>query len=82
MEASLWVDGLAVAVGLVVELVVLAIMAFTAGYLWADAGLVGFYGLLHIFAASMHGLVLSGNLGLLFVAWEVVGLCSFLLIGF
>ncbi|MGB0580240.1 MAG: NADH-quinone oxidoreductase subunit L, partial [Limisphaerales bacterium] len=55
---------------------------FSAGYMEKDENFVKFYCYLSLFAAAMLGLVISNNLLLLFICWELVGLASYLLIGF
>jgi NADH-quinone oxidoreductase subunit L len=52
------------------------------GYMADDENFTRFFCFLSLFAASMLGLVVSNNLLLLFINWELVGLCSYLLIGF
>jgi NADH-quinone oxidoreductase subunit L len=52
------------------------------GYMAEDENFTRFFCFLSLFAASMLGLVISNNLLLLFMCWELVGLCSYLLIGF
>jgi NADH-quinone oxidoreductase subunit L len=58
------------------------IFAFSAGYMASDPNLTRFYCFLSLFSAAMLGLVLANNLLLLFMCWEVMGLASYLLIGF
>ena len=41
-----------------------------------------FFQYLSLFCFSMLGLVIAGNLAMVFMAWELVGICSYLLIGF
>ena len=52
------------------------------GYMHDDENFTRFFCFLSLFAASMLGLVVSNNLLMLFICWELVGLCSYLLIGF
>lgn len=76
-------DGLALFYGLVVSGVGVAVVAYAASYLDGHARDHGpFYAYLLLFMSAMLGTVLSGNLMLLFVCWELTGLVSFLLIGF
>lgn len=65
-----------------VTLVSSLIQIYSTGYMHGDKGYSIFFGYLSFFAASMLGLVLSSNLLQMFVFWELVGLCSYLLIGF
>jgi NADH-quinone oxidoreductase subunit L len=55
---------------------------YSIGYMHGDGGYHRFYAYLSLFTFSMLMLVLSGNFLLLYVFWEAVGLCSYLLIGF
>ncbi|UWG96329.1 NADH-quinone oxidoreductase subunit L [Dehalobacter sp. DCM] len=67
---------------LVVTLVTSLVQIYSLGYMHGDPGFARFYSYLSLFAASMLGLVISPNLLQMFVFWELVGLCSYLLIGF
>src|SRR5260370_33158318 len=55
---------------------------YSIGYMHDDPGYARFFGYLNLFVFSMTMLVLAGNFLLLYVFWEAVGLCSYLLIGF
>src|SRR5579862_4931204 len=58
------------------------IHVYSTGYMGHEGGYYRFFGYLNLFMFSMLTLVLANNLLLLFVGWEGVGLCSYLLIGF
>ena len=58
------------------------IHVYSTGYMDHDNGYYRFFGYLNLFVFFMLMLVLANNYGLLFVGWEGVGLCSYLLIGF
>jgi NADH-quinone oxidoreductase subunit L len=58
------------------------IHVYSVGYMAHDGGYYRFFGYLNLFVFFMLMLVLANNYGLLFVGWEGVGLCSYLLIGF
>jgi len=75
-------DPLSITMSAVVVAVTLAVMVYSLGYMAGDRGYVRYYVLLLFFAFAMLGLVLSSNLLQLLVFWELVGLASFLLIGF
>ncbi len=77
----LW-DPLAALMTLVVTGVGALIHAFAIGYMHGDDRFHRFFTYLNLFAASMLTLVLAGNFAMLFLGWELVGLCSYLLIGF
>lgn len=79
---DLIVDGLSVAVSLLVSLLLLATSRFSINYLHREPGFVRFFLLMLLFAAGMQVLVFAGNLELMFVGWEVVGMTSVLLVGF
>ncbi len=65
-----------------VTLVASLIQIYSIGYMKGDPGFSVFFSYMSLFAASMLLLVISSNLLQMFVAWELVGLCSYLLIGF
>jgi NADH-quinone oxidoreductase subunit L len=67
---------------IVVSVVSLMIQIYSQGYMHGDPGYHRYYAWMSLFTASMLGLVLADNLIFLFVFWELVGLCSYLLIGF
>lgn len=65
-----------------VTLVGLLIFIFSVGYMEHDESFTRFFCFLALFAGAMLGVVIANNLVLLFMCWEVVGLTSYLLIGF
>ncbi len=75
-------DPLSALMALVVTGVGALIHMFAIGYMHGDERFGRFFTYLNLFAASMLTLVLAGNYAMLFVGWELVGLCSYLLIGF
>jgi NADH-quinone oxidoreductase subunit L len=81
-DLTLRLDPLSRLMLLVVTGVASAIHIYSAGYLRGDAGLGRYFAGLSLFMFSMLGIVLSDNLLLLFVFWELVGVSSYLLIGF
>ncbi len=66
----------------VVTLVASLVQIYSIGYMHGDVGFGVFFAYLSLFAATMLGLVVAPNLLQMFVFWELVGLCSYLLIGF
>jgi len=75
-------DPLSCVMVLVVTGVGFLIHVYSIGYMRHEGGYYRFFGYLNLFMFSMLTLVLANNLLLLFVGWEGVGLCSYLLIGF
>ena len=75
-------DGLAAVMTLVVTGVGLLIHIYSLGYMAHDRSYARFFSYLNLFTAAMLVLVLGANLGVMFIGWEGVGLCSYLLIGF
>ncbi|HEY3318181.1 MAG TPA: NADH-quinone oxidoreductase subunit L [Coriobacteriia bacterium] len=75
-------DGLAALMLVVVGVVALMVMLFSVGYMAGDDGYTRYFALLALFTTAMSGLVLSADLVVLLGAWELVGACSYLLIGF
>jgi NADH-quinone oxidoreductase subunit L len=79
---SLLLDPLSVAMLLLVTGVGTLIHLYSIGYMAGDERYSRFFAFLNLFLASMLVLVLGESLPVLFVGWELVGLCSYLLIGF
>ncbi len=75
-------DPLAALMTFVVTGVGSLIHVFAIGYMHGDERFGRFFTYLNLFAASMLTLVLAGNFAMLFLGWELVGLCSYLLISF
>ncbi|HUB09496.1 MAG TPA: NADH-quinone oxidoreductase subunit L [Myxococcales bacterium] len=80
--AGLLVDRLSGLLLLVVTGIGFLIHVYSTGYMADDPGHWRYFAYLNLFVGSMLILVLADNLVLLFVGWEGVGLCSYLLIGF
>ena len=79
---GLWFDGLALVMTGVITGVGFLIHLYATGYMWNEAGYARFFAYMNLFVFSMLLLVLGDNLLLLYLGWEGVGLCSYLLIGF
>ena len=75
-------DELAAVMALVVTGVGLLIHVYSAGYMAEDKGYARYFAFLNLFTFFMLVLVLASDIVLMFVGWEGVGLCSYLLIGF
>ncbi len=82
VQVNLLVDNLSSVMMLVVSGVGSLIHVYSVGYMAHDEDKVRYFSYLNLFTFFMLLLVLSGNLPLMFVGWEGVGLCSYLLIGF
>jgi len=82
IHLGLMVDSLTVVMLIVVTVVSLMVQIYSQGYMHGDPGYHRYFAWMSLFTGSMLGLVLAGNLLQLFVFWEMVGLCSYLLIGF
>src|SRR6186997_1823113 len=76
------VDALTASLLIVVTTIGLLVHVYSIGYMSHDPGYWRFFAYLNLFMFSMLLLVLAGNFMLLFAAWELVGLSSYLLIGF
>src|SRR5512136_790946 len=76
------VDPLSAVMMLVVSFVGFLIHVYSIGYMHGDPGYARFFTYLNLFMTSMLVLVLANNYLLMFLGWEGVGLCSYLLIGF
>ena len=75
-------DGLALTMTGVITGIGFLIHLFAAWYMKGDTGFARFFSYMNLFVASMLLLVLADNLFLLYLGWEGVGICSYLLIGF
>ena len=82
LRMGLALDGLGLAMLLVVTTVSLLVHIYSVGYMHGDPRYPRFFSFLQLFSASMLMLVLADNLLLLYISWELVGLSSYLLIGF
>ncbi|MBO8233051.1 NAD(P)H-quinone oxidoreductase subunit 5 [Prochlorococcus marinus XMU1419] len=65
-----------------VATITLLVMIYSHGYMSHDKGYVRFFTYLALFSSSMMGLIISPNLLEIYVFWELVGMCSYLLVGF
>src|SRR5690348_2650218 len=81
-EIAFYLDSLSLLMTLVVTFVGFLIHFYSAEFMEEDEGYSRFFAYMNLFVASMCILLLGSNLLLLFLGWEGVGLCSYLLIGF
>ncbi|MFC2062577.1 NADH-quinone oxidoreductase subunit L [Chloroflexota bacterium] len=82
ISIGVMMDSLTAVMLIVVTVVSLMVQIYSQGYMHGDPGYHRYYAFMSLFTASMLGLLLSDNLLMMFVFWEMVGLCSYLLIGF
>ena len=81
-EIAFYLDSLSLLMIVVVTFVSFLIHLYSAAFMEEDEGYARFFAYMNLFVASMVVLVLADNLLLLYLGWEGVGLCSYLLIGF
>lgn len=81
IEFGVKLDSLTVIMFFMVTGISTAVHVFSLGYMKSDAGGVRYFAFLSAFSFAMLGLVISSNLLLMFVFWELVGVCSYFLIG-
>ena len=82
LEIGMRLDAISAIMLLVVTIVGLCVQVYSLGYMKKDKRKGWYFAVLSLFTAAMLTLVLAGDFLLLYMAWEVMGLCSFLLIGF
>lgn len=82
LEIGYWIDPLTAFMLVVITTVAAIVMLYTIAYMKYDEGFIRFFSYLSLFTSSMLGLVMSPNLVQLYAFWELVGMCSYLLIGF
>jgi NADH-quinone oxidoreductase subunit L len=82
VDFSLRFDSMSILMLLIVTGVGLAIHLYSVGYMHGDPGFSRYFAFLSLFTFSMLGIVMSGNFFQMFIFWELVGVCSYLLIGF
>ena len=81
-KLGFWIDSLTAMMLMVVTIVSLLVHIFSLGYMKGEENYGRFFGFLSLFSFSMLLLVLTDNLFILYCCWELVGISSFLLIGF
>ena len=82
IEMGILADPLTAVMLMVVTAVSLLIQIYSIGYMQGDPGFARYFAYMSLFTASMLGLILSANIIQLYAFWELVGLSSYLLIGF
>ncbi|MFD5267273.1 NADH-quinone oxidoreductase subunit L [Streptomyces sp. NPDC058335] len=81
VELALHIDGFAALVALVVGLVATCVQVYSTGYLRDDPRYPSYAALVSLFTSAMFLVVYSGDLIVLLVSWEVMGICSYFLVG-
>ncbi|MBQ3310848.1 NADH-quinone oxidoreductase subunit L [bacterium] len=81
-DIGIYIDGLSAWMILLVSIVSLLVQIYSYFYMYSDNSFIRFFIFMNLFNASMFGLILSPNMFQIYVFWELVGLCSYLLIGF
>ena len=81
LEVGQYVDGLTAVMLVVVTAVSLAVHVYSLGYMHGDVRFTWFYTVLSLFTGAMLTVVIANNLVMLLVGWEIMGVCSYLLIG-
>ncbi len=79
---GVYIDNLSVIMFLMVSFIAMLIHIYSMGYMHDDSRYPRFFAYLSLFCFSMLGLVASSNVFMIFIFWELVGVCSYLLIGF
>src|SRR5437868_3679048 len=82
LQLGFVLDPLAAAMLMMITLVGLCIFIFSIGYMAEDKNFTRFFAYLSFFSGAMLGVVIANSLLLLFICWELIGLASYLLIGF
>ena len=82
VSLGFWIDDAAIIMIFVVSLVSLLVHIYSVSYMKGDARYSRYFGYLGLFTFSMNGIVIADNLFMIFIFWELVGLSSYLLIGF
>ncbi|OIN99702.1 MAG: NADH-quinone oxidoreductase subunit L [Elusimicrobia bacterium CG_4_10_14_0_2_um_filter_56_8] len=82
LSLGVYVDGLTLAMLLVVTTVSLLVQIYSTGYMHGDPRFKRYYAYLSIFTGSMLCVTLTSSMLVFFMGWELVGVCSYLLIGF
>jgi NADH-quinone oxidoreductase subunit L len=82
IDMGILIDPISVMMLVVVTLIAFLVNVYSTGYMKGDPGFTKFFAFLSLFSFSMLGLVLATNLFQIYIFWELVGVSSFLLIGF
>ncbi|MFJ2259955.1 NADH-quinone oxidoreductase subunit L [Streptomyces sp. NPDC087844] len=81
IELALYIDGFAALVAVLVGLVATCVQIYSTGYLRHDPRYTSYAALVSLFTSAMLLVVYSGDLMVLLVGWEIMGICSYFLVG-
>ncbi|MGV9453651.1 NADH-quinone oxidoreductase subunit 5 family protein [Streptomyces sp. NPDC003635] len=81
IELALYIDGFAALVAVLVGLVASCVQIYSTGYLRDDPRYASYAALVSLFTSAMLLVVYSGDLMVLLVGWEIMGICSYFLVG-
>ncbi|QFQ99733.1 NADH-quinone oxidoreductase subunit L [Streptomyces phaeolivaceus] len=81
IELALYIDGFAALVAVLVGLVATCVQVYSTGYLRDDPRYPSYAALVSLFTSAMLLVVYSGDLMVLLVGWEIMGICSYFLVG-
>nr|YP_010538847.1 NADH-plastoquinone oxidoreductase subunit 5 [Valeriana jatamansi]UYF12316.1 NADH-plastoquinone oxidoreductase subunit 5 [Valeriana jatamansi] len=82
LEFGYLIDPLTTIMSILISTVGILVLVYSDNYMSHDQGYLRFFGFMSFFSSSMLGLVTSPNLIQIYIFWELVGICSYLLIGF
>nr|YP_010874926.1 NADH-plastoquinone oxidoreductase subunit 5 [Bonnaya ciliata]WGV43048.1 NADH-plastoquinone oxidoreductase subunit 5 [Bonnaya ciliata] len=82
LEFGYLIDGLTSIMSMLITTVGILVLIYSDNYMAHDQGYLRFFAYMSFFSTSMLGLVISSNLIQIYLFWELVGMCSYLLIGF
>jgi len=82
IDMGILIDPISIMMLIVVSVVSLMVNIYSIGYMKGDDGCTRFFAFLGLFSFSMYGLVLATNLFQIYIFWELVGVSSYLLIGY
>jgi NADH-quinone oxidoreductase subunit L len=82
LQMGAHVDALAAVMLIVVSFVSLLVQIYSTGYMREEIGYGRYFAYMSLFSGSMLGLVIADNIVQMYIFWELVGICSYLLIGF
>jgi len=82
LDVGVLLDNLSAVMLVVVSLVSLLVHIYSIGYMKGEIGYGRYFAYMSLFSGSMLGLVISDNIVQTYICWELVGICSYLLIGF